>query len=326
MVYASPPPPNYKPRRKIKKTRARASATTTLVLTVLVANMRERLYYSKTKSPKSNPQLEDGIPRGFTAIPNDLLEHLAQLYLRPNDWQVLLSIIRKTLGWHKETDFITNSQIMEATGLCKAVVSRSLPKLQKRNIIIRRKRQIGVQQDWTPWTLSEKQIRRKLAKQQTPDTKLANQQTSQELAIPSTQLATQSTRVSYPRDTQKKTETNQKKVVDLIVNGRKERLDGLVNIHTVDHGIWQIDKELGKKLCLIELKIPHRNIIFNFPPSNNFHEALLTKMLESKYQNDNYEYTHPVRGPHRPHQLEIKIQRLLKILKKWAGNGVQLRF
>lgn len=165
--------------------------------------------------PKSSPQVDTSIPQGFTAIPNELLEHLAQLYLRPNDWQVFLAITRKTLGWRKEVDYIANSQIMEATGLGKTVVSQSLGELHKRNVITRKKKQIGVQQDWKQWRLAERQIRKKLAKQQTPDTKLANQQTSQKLANQTTELARQQTKVSYPRDTQKKTETIQKKETEI---------------------------------------------------------------------------------------------------------------
>lgn len=171
--------------------------------------MRVLFNHSPSLMSRANP--EDGIHQGFTGIPNELLEHLAQLYLRSNDWQVLVCIIRRTLGWHKEADYIANSQIMDATGLGKAVVSRSLGELQKRDIVIRKKRQIGIQQDWQRWRLSEKQIRQTLAKQATLDTKLAKQQTPQKLAKQATELAKQTSKVSDTRVTQKKTETVQKK-------------------------------------------------------------------------------------------------------------------
>ncbi len=112
--------------------------------------------------------------------------------------------------------------------------------------------------------------------------------------------------------------------IDLIVNGRKETLDGVVNIRTVDHAIWQIDKEPGKKLCLIEVSIPQKGITLNFPPSDDLYEALIDKMLGVEYQNNSFKYTNPVKGPRRPRQLEIKIQRLLKILNRWAKRGIQL--
>ena len=81
----------------------------------------------------ANPQLENG----HTQIANEILEHLIKLHLSSNQWQVLLCIIRKTYGFHKKVDYIANKQIVEATGLCKAVVSRSLAKLEKMAVITR---------------------------------------------------------------------------------------------------------------------------------------------------------------------------------------------
>jgi len=107
----------------------------------------------------ANPQTEDG----FTQIANELLEHLYKMHLSPNQWQVLLCILRKTYGFHKKVDYIANSQIATATGLCKAVVSRCLHNLNDMNIIIREGRRIGFQKDWEKWE--------KLAELQTPEPK-----------------------------------------------------------------------------------------------------------------------------------------------------------
>ena len=55
----------------------------------------------------ANPQLEDG----YTEIANEILEALMRLHLSPNQWQVILCIIRKTYGFKKKVDYIANSQI-----------------------------------------------------------------------------------------------------------------------------------------------------------------------------------------------------------------------
>jgi phage replication O-like protein O len=95
----------------------------------------------------AKPQLEDG----HTKIANEILEHLVKMHLTPNQWQVLLCILRKTYGFHKKVDRIANSQIVEATGLCKAVVSRALKSLEDMKVIIRNGKFIGLQKDWELW-------------------------------------------------------------------------------------------------------------------------------------------------------------------------------
>ena len=99
----------------------------------------------------AKPQLENG----HTQIANEILEKLARTSLSPNQWQVLLVIIRKTYGFHKKVDWIANSQICEATGLCKAVVSRCLSSLFDIELITRKGKHIGLQKDWTRWKLAE---------------------------------------------------------------------------------------------------------------------------------------------------------------------------
>jgi len=92
----------------------------------------------------AKPQLENG----HTRIANEILDHLVLLYLSPNEWQVLFCIIRKTYGFHKKVDYITNKQIVTATGLGKTVVSRTLRKLQQRQLINRHGKWLGLNKDW----------------------------------------------------------------------------------------------------------------------------------------------------------------------------------
>lgn len=169
----------------------------------------------------ASPQLEDG----FTRIANEILEHLIVTHLSSNQWQVLLCIIRKTYGFTKKADYIANSQIVDATGLCKAVVSRSLKTLTLMNVIEHKGKFVGLQKDWEKW--------HKLAILSTLDEKLAIQSTVEKLAIQSTKLAISSTKVSSPRITQKKKETYTKEIV----------LPDWINKE-----LWNAFKEMRKKL------------------------------------------------------------------------------
>ena len=147
----------------------------------------------------ANPQVEDG----HTRIANELLEKLMSTQLSGNQFMVLLCIIRKTYGFQKKQDFLTNNQIVKDTGLGKTVVSRCLKLLHAGNFITRNGHVTGLQKDWEEWNPE-------LAKRLTVS-QMANKNSDEKLAIRSTELAIWSTKVSHSLDTQKKKETIQKK-------------------------------------------------------------------------------------------------------------------
>ena len=159
----------------------------------------------------AKPQLEDG----HTRIANEILEHLMKMHLSPNQWQVILCIFRKTYGFQKKVDYIANKQIGEATGLGKTVVSRVLHNLGDMQLITRRGKIIGFQKDWEKWQeLAEQStLGIKLAEQPTLVENKSKQNSQQKLAISSTRLAEQSTKVSSPVVTQKKKETITKETI-----------------------------------------------------------------------------------------------------------------
>jgi len=95
----------------------------------------------------ASPQVENG----HTRIANELLDQLARLHLSPNQWQILFFIIRKTYGFHKKADYITNAQIVEGTGIHKAHVSRAMSNLIGRQVLIRQGKLTGIQKDYEAW-------------------------------------------------------------------------------------------------------------------------------------------------------------------------------
>jgi phage replication O-like protein O len=91
------------------------------------------------------------LDENFTAIPNSMLDHLMKMNLSSNQYQVLFCIFRKTYGYHKKEERIANFQIAEETGLLKSNVSRAMKALERRKIITRNGKYIGLQKDLDLW-------------------------------------------------------------------------------------------------------------------------------------------------------------------------------
>lgn len=70
----------------------------------------------------------------FTQTPNDLFD-LWMRDLSNNALRVMLVITRKTFGWHKTIDAISQSQIQEMSGLCRNAVKSGLKELIELGII-----------------------------------------------------------------------------------------------------------------------------------------------------------------------------------------------
>ena len=79
----------------------------------------------------NTPQLENG----YTKIANEIMDALIAFRIPGEERQCLDFIIRKTYGYNKKDDVISNSQFVKATGLHKASVHRSIKSLIKKNIV-----------------------------------------------------------------------------------------------------------------------------------------------------------------------------------------------
>ena len=79
----------------------------------------------------ASPQIENG----YTKIANELIEALVGFNMSGQGFQVTLFMIRKTYGFNKIEDFISLSQIMEATGMSKIRASQVVNRLQLMKIL-----------------------------------------------------------------------------------------------------------------------------------------------------------------------------------------------
>jgi len=81
----------------------------------------------------NSPQLENG----YTKIANEIIDKLVAYRIPGEQMQCLLFIIRKTYGYGKKEDYISNSQFCEATGLKKGNVSRAIKELEEKKVVIK---------------------------------------------------------------------------------------------------------------------------------------------------------------------------------------------
>lgn len=100
----------------------------------------------------ANPQIQDG----HTDIANDLLEAIIKTPMSDYEHRVFWLIVRKTYGFRKKSDWISHSQIVDATGINKQNVSRTIKKLSAKNMITKHDKRLSIQKDYELWKLSKK--------------------------------------------------------------------------------------------------------------------------------------------------------------------------
>lgn len=102
----------------------------------------------------ASPQLENG----YTKIAHEIIEKLITVKMSGTEWQYVMCIIRKTYGFQKKEDWITNSQVVKMTGLKKERVSEAKGRLMARNIVTEKRNKISFQKDWEQWRELRKSV------------------------------------------------------------------------------------------------------------------------------------------------------------------------
>ncbi|MDR2241842.1 MAG: replication protein [Providencia alcalifaciens] len=88
---------------------------------------------------------------GYTRIANELLESLSCCNLTVRQLRVMLAIIRKTYGFGKKVDRISDSQLADVSGLSRQNVNKSKKELISMNYIILDGNKIGVNKEVSAW-------------------------------------------------------------------------------------------------------------------------------------------------------------------------------
>jgi phage replication O-like protein O len=81
----------------------------------------------------ANPQKENG----HLGIANEIVEKLARTPFSGSEFRVILSVLRKTWGWHKKKDRISLTQMKKATELPRRSVRRTRDGLIEQNVLIK---------------------------------------------------------------------------------------------------------------------------------------------------------------------------------------------
>ena len=103
------------------------------------------------------------IDDGYTRIANELLEAVMAADLTARQLKVVLAVIRKTYGFGKKFDRITNTQIAAMTGIHHTHVCKAKNEMIAMNIIVTNGMAIGVNKVISDWNFSISQHGKTLA-------------------------------------------------------------------------------------------------------------------------------------------------------------------
>lgn len=91
------------------------------------------------------------IEKDYTKIPNELLEALARTRLSNYEFRYIWVVIRKTYGWNKKSDYISNSQFVKETGIKKWHIWRVQKRLIWRKIVTKRGNKLSLNTNYGEW-------------------------------------------------------------------------------------------------------------------------------------------------------------------------------
>nr|ELR5112645.1 replication protein [Providencia stuartii] len=112
---------------------------------------------------QERPTVAD-LDNGYTRIANDLLEAAMSSDLTARQLKVFLAIVRKTYGFSKKLDRITNTQIASMTGIHHTHVCKAKNEMIAMNIVISSGNQIGINKAFNEWKFDISQVSETLAK------------------------------------------------------------------------------------------------------------------------------------------------------------------
>ncbi|WP_038291771.1 replication protein [Zooshikella ganghwensis] len=92
--------------------------------------------HSPVNSSKGDVKVVD-IKNGYTRVADELLETLCSMSLSGREFRLVLSIIRKTYGFHKSKDYISLGQLSDMSDIHKKHLSTLLNKLVDARILLR---------------------------------------------------------------------------------------------------------------------------------------------------------------------------------------------
>ncbi len=176
---------------------------------------------------------------------------MSHINLAPYESRVLYFIIRKTYGWHKKSDLIPLSQIVQSVGIVKSNASRALKHLITKGIVIRLdNKQIGFNKDYSQWQIQKLSVPITVISsdnsQIQADSKVISSDNCKKLSVPITEVINLDNKKLSVQDTSKETtkETIQKKDIYIRVFNHWNSFKIITHKKLTDNMNKAIDKAL----------------------------------------------------------------------------------
>lgn len=181
---------------------------------------------------------------GYTRIANELLEAVMSADLTARQLKVALAVMRKTYGFGKKTDRITNTQIAGMTGIHHTHVCTAKNEMITMNVIITSGSQIGINKVVSDWNFNISQVSETLAKSANKTlAEVANDHSPTQLNTKETYQKKKETTPKSPEGSdevaEKKTPSKSKKKSSLEFD--RERFKTTWNCKAEKHGLPKIN-------------------------------------------------------------------------------------
>ncbi|EAR1829122.1 replication protein [Salmonella enterica] len=116
-----------------------------------MANTAEVINFPVPDVAHKEPRVAD-LDDGFTRIANEILEAVMYAGLSQHQLLVFMAVMRKTYGFNKKSDWVSNEQLSELTGILPHKCSSAKSALVKRGILTQTGRVIGINKTVSEWS------------------------------------------------------------------------------------------------------------------------------------------------------------------------------
>ncbi len=116
-----------------------------------MANTAEVINFPVPDVAHREPRVAD-LDDGFTRIANEILEAVMHAGLSQHQLLVFMAVMRKTYGFNKKSDWVSNEQLSELTGILPHKCSSAKSALVKRGILTQTGRVIGINKTVSEWS------------------------------------------------------------------------------------------------------------------------------------------------------------------------------
>ncbi len=116
-----------------------------------MANTAEVINFPVPDVAHKEPRVAD-LDGGFTRIANEILEAVMHAGLSQHQLLVFMAVMRKTYGFNKKSDWVSNEQLSELTGILPHKCSSAKSALVKRGILTQTGRVIGINKTVSEWS------------------------------------------------------------------------------------------------------------------------------------------------------------------------------